>query len=158
MKEMNFLIRWYLNRDPKQVRKQAVCLVWKNISEKENGWVKRPESITAVRSPTGSFYINESPPECFSVFLWVSSQVASALMGTAGFPMVVSEVPLALGGDTSHLGSRGSVSLLCPVQPQDPMTAVSLVGSPSTPPPLHSCHCHLWLRMTVDSHFPQAGG
>ena len=53
----------------------------------------------------------------------MSSQVASAVMGTAGSPVVASEVPLALGGDASHLGSRGSVSLLCPVQLQDPMTA-----------------------------------
>lgn len=139
-----------LEQRPKAGKKASYVSVWKNISEKENGQVKRPESIIAVRSPTGSFYINEAPPECFSVSLWVSSQVLTgvltggpALMGTAGFPVAVSEVPLALGGDTSHLGSRRSVSLLCPVQPQDPMTAICLGDSPSAPPPLHGCHCHL---------------
>lgn len=66
-----------LEQRPKAGKKASYVSVWKNISEKENGQVKRPESIIAVRSPTGSFYINEAPPECFSVSLWVSSQVSS---------------------------------------------------------------------------------
>lgn len=92
---------------PRAGKETSSVSVWKNISDKENGQVKRADSIIAVRSPTNSFCINESPSECFSAFLWVSSQMACALLGTAGCPVAVSQVPLALGGGPSSLGSRG---------------------------------------------------
>ena len=53
---------------PRAGKETISVSIWKNISDKENGRVKRADSIIAVRSPTDSFCINESPSECFEHF------------------------------------------------------------------------------------------
>lgn len=53
---------------PRAGKETISVSIWKNISDKENGRVKRADSIIAVRPPTDSFCINESPSECFKHF------------------------------------------------------------------------------------------
>lgn len=75
-------------------------------------------------------------------------QMACALLGTAGCPVAVSQVPLALGGGPSSLGSRGPCPCSAPCTWQDLKTADSQQTPISTSLCTATSECRPWTSVS----------